>query len=89
VTAGVTVPACNQLLRLGDARDLRQARQRIVFAKDRNHRPAVARLAHDRRRDAGQIVGDAETLLFQHRPMLGRGSVFRVGDLGRCPHAVG
>ena len=89
VAAAMTVAAALDLLRLRDAGDLRQARQRIVFAEDRDHRPALARLAHHGGRNVGDVLGDAEAFLLQHGAMLGDRAVFRVGDLRHAPDAVG
>ena len=50
---GPAPPCCDRPM-LGDPGFLAQARQRVVFAEDRDHRAALAGLAHDRGRDAGQ-----------------------------------
>ena len=89
VAASVPVAAGYGFLRLGDASDLREPRERIVFAEDGDHRAAVTGLAHDRRRDAGEVLRDAEAFLFQHRPVLGHRAEFAVGDLRHLPDAVG
>ena len=89
VAAAVPVAAGHDLLRLGDAGDLGEAGQRVVLAEDGDHRPALARLAHDRGRDAGEVLGDAEALLLQHGAVLGHGAVFGVADLRHLPDAVG
>jgi len=88
VSAGVPVAAALDLLRLRDACNLGQARQRIVFAKDRDHRPAIARLAHHGGRNARDVLGDAEAFLLQHGTMLGDRAEFAIAKLGHAPHAV-
>ena len=89
VAAAVPVAAALDLLRLRDAGDLRQAGQGVVLAEDRDHRAAVAGLAHHGGRDAGDVLGDAEAFLLQHGAMLGDRAVFRIGDLRHAPDAVG
>ena len=74
---------------LSDARLIRQARQRVVFAEDGDHRAILAGLAHDGGGDAGDVLGDAAALLLQHRGVLGAGAVLGVGDLRHGPDAVG
>ena len=57
VAAGLDRP------RFGDAGLLAEAGQRIIFAEEGDHRTAFAPFAHHGGRNAGDILGDAETLM--------------------------
>ena len=52
----MAVAGARQRLRLGDAGLLAQARQRVVFAEDGDHRAVLAGLAHHRGRNAGDVL---------------------------------
>ena len=54
-------------LRLRDPRLLRQARQRVVLAENRDDRAAFTRLGHQRCRDPGHVLGHPEAFPIQHR----------------------
>jgi hypothetical protein len=84
------MPAAAGLQRpvLGQPGFLRQARQRVVFAQDGDHRPFLARLTHDGGRDAGDVLRHAEAFLLQHLPVLGGGTMLGIVQLRHAPDAV-
>ena len=86
--ASVAMPAGLQLFRLGDVGNLAQSRQRVILAHDGDHRTALARFAHHGGRNAADILGNPEALLFQHLPVFLDGAVFGVADLGHAPDPV-
>ncbi len=88
VSASMAGAVALQRALLGHAGLLTEPRQRIVFAEDRDHRPAVAGFAHHRGRDAGQVRAYAETLALQHGDVLGTGAVLGIGELRHSPDAV-
>ena len=75
--------------RLGDARLLAQAGQRVVLAEESDQRAAFARFAHDGRGDIGEVPGDAKSLAFElPRDMLGDRAVLGILQFRRSPDAV-
>ncbi len=89
MAAAVAVAAGLDRAVLGDAGLLAEARQGIIFAEEADDRAALARLAHDGGRDAGDILGDAEALGLQLGGVLRAGADLGVADLGHAPDAVG
>src|SRR5205814_5971686 len=72
----------------GDTRLLAETRQRVIFTHEGDDRSAVAPFARHRSRDAGNILGDAETLMAQLGEMLGGGPRFGVADFRHPPDLV-
>jgi hypothetical protein len=75
--------------RLGDAGLLAEAGQGVIFAEERDDRTAVAPFAHQRRRNSGDILGDAKTLVAELGQMFGGRTRLGVADLGHAPDPVG
>ena len=78
-----------QRARFGDAGFLAETGQGVIFAKEGDHRPAVAPFAHQRGGNACNLLGDAETLMPQLGQMFGRRARLGVADLGHRPDPVG
>jgi len=89
VPAAMPVAARLDLLAIVDPCLLAQARQGIVFAQNRDDRPACPRLAHHGRRNAHDILGHPKALGLQHRGMFGAGLEFAIQQLGHTPDPVG
>ncbi len=82
VTAGLDRPV------LGNAGLLAEAGQGVIFAEERDDGAALAPFAHQRGRNAGQVLGDAETLVLKLSQMLGGGARLGVAHLRRSPDLV-
>ena len=89
VAAAMAVAAGLQRARFGHAGLLAEAGQRVVFAEEGDHRTAFAPFAHHRGRNAGDLLGDAETLMAQLGQMFGGRARLGVADLGHRPDPVG
>jgi hypothetical protein len=89
MTAAMAVAAGDHFLVLGNAGDLAEAWQGVVFAEDGDDRPAFAGLAHHRGGDAREILLHPEAETFQHLGVLSHRAIFGVGDLGDFPDPVG
>ena len=68
---------------------LHQAGQRVVFAENGDHRTALAGLAHHRGFDAGDVLGDPESVLAEHRCVRGSGANLVEIGLRRVKNRVG
>ncbi|MCY1248293.1 hypothetical protein D9M72_617100 [compost metagenome] len=88
MAAAVAVAALGKRPLLGNTCLLAQPRQRIELAEDGNDRSALARLAHDRRRHAGNATRHAEALSLQKTRMLGRRAKLLVVGFGRIPDPI-
>ena len=87
--AAMTITTARQRPRLGDAGFLRQARQRIVFAEDGDHRSPVPGLAHHRRRNPGDILCYPKSLPLQRSGMLRAGAELAITQFRHPPDPVG
>src|SRR5262249_8377486 len=65
-----------------------QPRQRIIFAEERDHRTALARVTDDSGRDARDVLGDAESLARELSRMLGAGALLGIARLGHAPDPI-
>src|SRR5580658_5011449 len=74
--------------RLGEAGDLAEARQRVIFAEDRDHRAVLAGFPDHGRRNAGDAPRHTEALRLQRRHMLGAGTRLRIAELRHAPDAI-
>src|SRR5258707_13388100 len=74
--------------RLGDARLLAQARQRVVFTHEGDDGTALARFADQGGGNAGDVLGNAKALMAQFGEMFGRRTRLGVAHLGHRPDAV-
>ena len=88
VAAAMAMAAGLDRAMLGDAGLLAQARQRIIFAHEGDDGTALAPFAHHGGGNAGDILGDAKTLMAQFGQMLGGGARLGVADLGHRPDPV-
>ena len=86
--AAMPAAIARQGARFSNAGFLRQPRQRIIFAKDRDNGAFFPRFAHHRRWDARHIRGHAKAMGFQHRGVFGAGTVFGVAEFRHAPDAV-
>src|SRR5260221_14725927 len=71
------------------ARFLAEARQRVIFAEESDDRAAFARFAHQSGGNAGDVLGDAETLMAQLGQMFGGRARLGVAHLWHAPDLVG
>src|SRR5882757_8362614 len=74
--------------RLRHARLLAQTGQRVIFTEEGDHRAAFAPFAHHGGGNAGDFLGDAETLMAQLGQMLGGGTRLSVAHLRHRPDLV-
>ena len=88
MAAAMAHAVAGQRAGFGDARFLAEAGKRVVFAENGDDRTFLARFAHHRRRDAGEVGGDPEAFLFEHFGVLGAGLIFVIGDFRHVPDAV-
>src|SRR5689334_17705182 len=73
----------------GNSGLLAEAGESVIFAKEGDDRAAFAPFTHQRGRDAGDVLGDAETLMAQLGQMFGRGARLGVADFRHAPDPVG
>ena len=73
---------------LGHTRFLAQARQRIIFTHEGDHRTALAPFADHGGGNAGDILGDAKSLMAQFGEMFGRRARLGVAHLRHRPDPV-
>src|SRR5258705_13802897 len=89
MAAAMALAAGLQRARLGYARLLAEARQRIIFAEKGDDGTAFAPFAHQRGRNVCDLLGDTETLMVQLGQMFGRRARLGVAHLGHRPDPVG
>jgi hypothetical protein len=73
----------------GQVSHLAKTSQRVVFAQERDHRPALAGLAHHRGGDAGDIASHPEALVRELLGMNGDRFMLAIAGLGNGPYCVG
>src|SRR5205814_5992123 len=88
VPAAMSVARARHRPRFGNARLLAQAGQRVVFAQDRNDRPAFARLADDGGWNARDILLEPETLALELLDVFGNRAMLGILQFGHAPDAV-
>src|SRR5256885_3429149 len=89
MAAAMAMAAGLQRARLGYARLLTEARQRVIFAEKGDDGSAFAPFAHQRSGNISNLLGDAETLMAQFGQMFGGRARLGVADLGHRPDPVG
>ena len=85
----MTVGAGLDRLLLRKVGDLAQIGKRIVFAQEGDDRAAIPPFADDGGRDAGDILGDAETVVQKFGRVRGDRTRLAIAGLGRRPDSVG
>ena len=78
-----------QRARFGHAGFLAETGQGVIFAKEGDHGPAFAPFAHQGGGNAGDLLGDAKTLVTQLGQMFGGRARLGVADFGHRPDPVG
>jgi hypothetical protein len=82
LAAAMAMASSLQRPRFGHAGFLAETGQRVIFAKEGDHRSAVAPFAHHGGGNACDLLGDAETLMAQLGQMFGGRARFVVADSG-------
>ena len=88
VAAAMAMAAGLERARFGHAGLLAEAGQRVIFAEEGDDGSAFAPFAHQRGGNAGDLLGDAETLMAQLGQMFGGRARLGVADLGHRPDPV-